>query len=107
MLAAGEIEADEHESRAAKLARFDKICSQIVPGQLFLGSDNVARNLELLKENGVTHILNTAGVACRNYHESHFEYKTLHLYDSPKQDTRRRSNPRVSPQQFSSHHAYL
>ena len=94
MLAAGEIEADEHESRAAKLARFDKICSQIVPGQLFLGSDNVARNLELLQENGVTHVLNTAGVACRNYHELHFEYKTLHLYDSPKQDTRRRTNPR-------------
>jgi len=31
-------------------------------------------------------VLNTAGVACGNYHEGALQYKTLHLYDSPKED---------------------
>ena len=83
----GEIESDELVSKAEKLRHFSKICSQITP-QLFLGADEVARDLTKLRAHGITHVLNTAGVACRNYHEgvSEIEYKTLHLYDSPRQD---------------------
>ena len=34
----------------------------------------------------MTHVLNTAGVACENYHEGAFTYLTLQLYDSPRED---------------------
>jgi hypothetical protein len=76
---------DEHESRAEKLRRFGPQCNHICD-RVFLGSDQVARNLETLRTNGVTHVLNAAGVACPEYHPSVFSYKTLHLYDSPAQE---------------------
>ena len=34
----------------------------------------------------MTHVLNTAGVACPDYHPGVLTYKTLHLYDSPRED---------------------
>ena len=76
--------ADPHESRATKLRHFDAICSQIDP-QLYLGSEMVARELHTLRVHGVTHVLNTAGLLCDNYHSAALEYKTLHLYDTPAQ----------------------
>lgn len=56
--------------------------------QVFLGGDTVARNLKQLQDNGITHVLNAAGVACPNYHEASksFEYLTLHLHDSADED---------------------
>jgi len=78
-------EPDERESRAAKLARFDRECSKI-DDAIFLGSDTVARDVGMLSDAGITHVLNTAGVTLRSYHEGFFEYKTLFLYDSPSQD---------------------
>lgn len=71
----------------AKLRRFDGICSQI-EDRLFLGSNTVAQDLPLLLSHGVTHVLNTAGVACADYHAgtSSLKYKTLYLYDTPRED---------------------
>jgi hypothetical protein len=42
---------------------------------------------QVLRAHRVTHVLNTAGVACANYHEgtTSLVYKTVHLYDSPRQ----------------------
>ena len=46
----------------------------------------VARDLPKLRANGITHVLNAAGVACPNYHEGALEYLTLNLYDTPRED---------------------
>ena len=42
---------------------------------------------QVLRAHRVTHVLNTAGGACANYHEgtTSLVYKTVHLYDSPRQ----------------------
>ena len=78
---------DGRMSQAEKLRIFSKKCSQITE-ELYLGADEVARDLAVLRGNGITHVLNTAGVACANYHEgtSELQYRVVHLYDSPKQD---------------------
>ena len=46
----------------------------------------MARDLPKLRANGITHVLNAAGVACPNYHEGSLEYLTLNLYDTPRED---------------------
>ena len=78
---------DEAESKADKLRRFAPICSKILEG-LYLGSDVVARSRSTLHANGITHVLNCAGVACLEYHapDSTLTYRTLFLYDSPQQE---------------------
>jgi len=73
------------ESKASKIARCDRICSKIAES-LFLGSDTIARDQHILKENGVTHILNCAGTICPNYHPNEFIYKKLYLCDGSKED---------------------
>ena len=80
----GQRSADPHESRAEKLRHFDALCSEIEP-RLYLGSETVARQLHMLRAHGVTHVLNTAGLLCKNFHSAVLEYKTLHLYDAPTQ----------------------
>jgi len=73
------------ESKASKIARCDKICSEIT-SSLFLGSDTIARNKDILKKNGITHVLNCAGTICPDYHPDHFDYKKLYLCDGTKED---------------------
>lgn len=73
------------ESKKSKIARCDKICSQIT-NSLFLGSDTIARNKQVLKENQITHILNCAGTICPDYHPNDFIYKKLYLCDGTKED---------------------
>ena len=81
----GDIEPNELTSKAEKLRFFNGKCSKITES-LFLGADTVARDKELLLQNGVTHVLNTASVACKNYHEGTFTYRALHLHDTPRED---------------------
>ncbi|KAK7387540.1 hypothetical protein VNO78_28423 [Psophocarpus tetragonolobus] len=68
-----------------KLAFFDKECSRIAE-HIYLGSDTVAKNHELLRQNGITHVLNCVGFVCHEYFKGDFEYKTLWLQDSPTED---------------------
>ena len=81
----GDIEPNELTNKATKLRYFSTKCSMVTPS-LFLGADPVARDKAVLESNGVTHVLNAAGTACQNYHEGSFAYKTLHLYDTPRED---------------------
>ena len=78
---------DEEEAllRKERLRFFDGQCSEVAAG-LFVGSDNVARNLELLQAQGVTHVLNANGYVCGEYHAGRLAYRTLYLYDSPQED---------------------
>ncbi|CAM8980020.1 unnamed protein product [Rhodiola kirilowii] len=68
-----------------KLAFFDKECSRIAE-HIYLGSDAVAKNREILKKNGITHVLNCVGFVCPEYFKNDLVYKTLWLQDSPSED---------------------
>ncbi|KAI4368469.1 hypothetical protein MLD38_017025 [Melastoma candidum] len=68
-----------------KLAFFNKVCSRIAE-HVYLGSDAVAQNWELLRRNGITHVLNCVGFVSREYFKSDLVYKTLWLQDSPSED---------------------
>uniref|UniRef100_A0A7N0VK85 Protein-tyrosine-phosphatase MKP1 C-terminal domain-containing protein n=1 Tax=Kalanchoe fedtschenkoi TaxID=63787 RepID=A0A7N0VK85_KALFE len=87
------LEIPEGEQRAQreflfkkdKLAFFDKECSRIAE-HIYLGSDAVAKNWEILKKNGITHVLNCVGFVCPEYFKNDLVYKTLWLQDSPSED---------------------
>ncbi|CAK9176010.1 unnamed protein product [Ilex paraguariensis] len=75
----------EFEFKKDKLAFFDKECSRIVD-HVYLGSDAVAKNREVLRQNGITHVLNCVGFVCPEYFKNDLVYKTLWLQDSPSED---------------------
>ena len=66
--------------------KFKQICSEILDDFLFLGSDFLAKSKEKLAENGITHIINSAGDSSPNYHEDNFKYLTFHLKDHPREN---------------------
>lgn len=71
--------------RRDKIAFFDKECSKVAE-HIYLGGDAVARDREILKQNGITHILNCVGFVCPEYFKADFVYRTLWLQDSPSED---------------------
>ncbi|KAK7247376.1 hypothetical protein RIF29_42258 [Crotalaria pallida] len=75
----------EFQFKREKLAFYDKECSRIAE-HIYLGSDTVAKNHELLSQHGITHVLNCVGFVCPEYFKSQFVYKTLWLQDSPTED---------------------
>ncbi|XP_057417363.1 protein-tyrosine-phosphatase MKP1-like [Lotus japonicus] len=75
----------EFEFQKDKLAFYDKECSRIAE-HVYLGSDTVAKNHGLLRQNEITHVLNCVGFVCPEYFKSEFVYKTLWLHDSPSED---------------------
>ncbi|KAF8390522.1 hypothetical protein HHK36_025049 [Tetracentron sinense] len=75
----------EFQLKKDKLAFFDKECSRIAE-HMYLGSDAVAKNREILRRNGITHVLNCVGFVCPEYFKSDLVYKTLWLQDSPSED---------------------
>ncbi|KAE8671991.1 Protein-tyrosine-phosphatase MKP1 [Hibiscus syriacus] len=68
-----------------KIASFDKECSKVAQ-HIYLGGDAVARDREILKQNGITHVLNCVGFVCPEYFKADFVYRTLWLQDSPSED---------------------
>lgn len=71
--------------RREKIALFDKECSKVAE-DIYLGGDMVAKDRDILKQNGITHILNCVGFACSEYFKADFIYRTLWLQDSPSED---------------------
>ncbi|KAF8040749.1 hypothetical protein BT93_B2852 [Corymbia citriodora subsp. variegata] len=80
-----ETPAMEFQFKRDKLAFFNKECSRIAD-HIYLGSDAVAQNRELLRQNGITHVLNCVGFVSPEYFKSDLVYKTLWLQDSPSED---------------------
>jgi Dual specificity phosphatase, catalytic domain len=74
-----------HGGKKEQIAFFDKECSKVAD-HIYLGGDWVARNREVLRQNGITHILNCVGFVCPEYFKSDFVYRTLWLQDSPSED---------------------
>mmetsp|Transcript_14787 Transcript_14787/g.2460 ORF Transcript_14787/g.2460 Transcript_14787/m.2460 type:complete len:123 (-) Transcript_14787:865-1233(-) len=64
-----------------KFEKFSKQCSELYPN-LFVGSDLIARNLQELQANGITHIINCAGNVCANYFPNDLTYLPLFLKDA-------------------------
>ncbi|KAL1328011.1 hypothetical protein AAHE18_13G344600 [Arachis hypogaea] len=77
--------SSEFQLKREKLAFYDKECSRIAE-HVYLGSDTVAKNHDLLRQNGITHVLNCVGFVCPEYFKRDFVYKTLWLQDSPTED---------------------
>lgn len=75
----------EFECRKDKLAFFNKECSRILD-HIYLGSDAIAKNREILRQNGITHVLNCVGFVCPEYFKNELVYKTLWLQDCPSED---------------------
>ncbi|KAK9903899.1 hypothetical protein M0R45_000870 [Rubus argutus] len=80
----------EFEFKKDKLAFFDKECSRIAD-HIYLGSDAVAKNREVLRHNGITHVLNCVGFVSPEYFKNDLVYKTLWLKDSPSEDITKHS----------------
>ncbi|KAL0357849.1 UNVERIFIED_CONTAM: Protein-tyrosine-phosphatase MKP1 [Sesamum calycinum] len=78
----------EFEFRKDKLAFFNKECSRILD-HIYLGSDAIAKNREILRQNGITHVLNCVGFVCPEYFKKELVYKTLWLQDCPSEDITR------------------
>jgi hypothetical protein len=67
-------------------SKWKQICSEILEGFLYLGSDFLAKSKEKLTECGITHVINTAGDYSPNYHDGNFKYLTFHLKDHPREN---------------------
>ena len=66
---------------------FNHVCSEIVEKFIYLGSDNVAKDYDKLKENGITHVLNCAADFSANYHiDKGIKYLPLHLKDHVREN---------------------
>lgn len=79
------IRRPSHGGKKEQIAFFDKVCSKVAD-HIYLGGDWVAKNREVLRKNGITHILNCVGFVCPEYFKSDFVYRTLWLQDSPSED---------------------
>ena len=62
------------------------VCSEIIDGFLYLGSDLVAQNRDLLKKNGITHVVNCAADYSANYFDYEIKYKKYHLKDHVREN---------------------
>lgn len=60
-------------------------CSRVAE-HVYLGSDTAARDRDVLRRHGITHVLNCVGSACPEYFRGELVYKTLWLHDSPGED---------------------
>ncbi|GFR42894.1 hypothetical protein Agub_g3886 [Astrephomene gubernaculifera] len=75
----------ETQLRRQKYLYFEKHCSEVSPG-LFLSGDYVAKTRDILRQAGVTHVLNCVGFICKEYFKDELTYKTLYLQDTPAED---------------------
>lgn len=73
------------QGRKDQIAFFDKECSKVAD-HVYLGGDAVAKNRDILRKNGITHVLNCVGFVCPEYFKSDLIYRTLWLQDSPTED---------------------
>eukprot|EP00250_Pteridium_aquilinum_P005877 c15902_g1_i1 orf=457-2946(-) len=80
------LEPTDIQRKREKFALFNKECSRVANYHIYLGSDAVAKNKEILKAHGITHVLNCVGFVCPEYFNKDFDYKTLWLQDSPGED---------------------
>ena len=56
--------------------------AEVIPGAIFLGSQDVAADVELLRSRGITHVLNMAPSAVDNFYpaEGQFIYDVRRIF---------------------------
>lgn len=80
-----DLSALRSQGRKDQIAFFDKECSKVAD-HVYLGGDAVAKNRDILRNHGITHVLNCVGFVCPEYFKSDLVYRTLWLQDSPTED---------------------
>jgi predicted secreted protein len=66
---------------------YKRVCSEVIDGFMWLGSDLVARDEAMLTKIGITHVVNCAADYSENYFESSgVKYKSYHLKDHVRED---------------------
>lgn len=68
-------------------AMFNHVCSCILDEFMYLGSDNVAKDYNKLKDNGITHVINCAADYSADYHlDKGLKYLSFHLKDHVREN---------------------
>ncbi|CAK63622.1 unnamed protein product (macronuclear) [Paramecium tetraurelia] len=70
------------DRKKLKIQHFAEQCSSVIPNFLYVGGEQIAYNKEVLKQIGVTHVVNCAGDVCKNKYPDDFFYQTYYLKDS-------------------------
>ncbi len=65
---------------------FTNQCTEIIKDFLYMGSDQVAQNKELLASRKITHIVNCAADYSDNYFPTEFKYKSYYLKDTVQEN---------------------
>lgn len=79
-------------SQRRLIAEYDAIVSPIIggdkptPSRVLLGAELAARDGAKLALEGVTHVINCAGIICANHHPASFTYLKLNLQDTARED---------------------
>ena len=60
---------------------YKRVCSEVLDGFMYLGSDYVASDMSILSEVGITHVVNCAADYSANYFDGTLKYKKYHLKD--------------------------
>lgn len=71
--------------RRQKLLEFESQCNKVDEG-LYVSSELVAKNRELLRLAGITHVVNTIGFICPNMFPDELSYLLINILDSPQED---------------------
>mmetsp|Transcript_121232 Transcript_121232/g.354378 ORF Transcript_121232/g.354378 Transcript_121232/m.354378 type:complete len:781 (-) Transcript_121232:182-2524(-) len=75
-----------HVCKHLQLRHFRQVCSEVIPGALFISSFQVAGELESLRKHRITHIVNTAADVCQSCFPDQFNYITYYLKDTNNED---------------------
>eukprot|EP00873_Tetraselmis_striata_P019780 jgi/Tetstr1/440044/TSEL_028403.t1 len=75
----------ELQLRREKFAYYEKRCSEVADG-LFVGGEAVAKSIEILRQSGITHVVNCVGFIYPEYFKDELTYRTLRLQDTPSED---------------------
>jgi predicted protein tyrosine phosphatase len=76
------------EDKRAKLEHYRLLCSEVVPGFLYVSGEDGAKDASIVAQACITHVLNCAGPQCPNHHAADpaFTYLRLNLYDHASED---------------------
>ena len=69
-----------------QLRQFRRVCSEIVPGELYVSGSTVAEDWSLLQKHGITHVINLACTSSKSPFPNRLEYLCIALPDSSTAD---------------------
>ena len=74
----------KREQYIRKLLKIKRQCSKITDN-IYIASDHIAKDREILRKYHITHIINCAAYVCDNYHDD-LIYHTIYINDRPYED---------------------